>query len=76
LGAYEFTYRNQSPGEIYNQVSYAANINVDSSNMGGYDISNIPSDDGIPSWHHSCSATELLSSFMPPTSFSPIKVLI
>ncbi|XP_062147818.1 agamous-like MADS-box protein AGL104 [Alnus glutinosa] len=65
--------RNQSPEEIYNQVPYDTNnINVDSSNMGGYHISN-PGDDGLPSWHHSCSATELLSTFMPPTSFPPIK---
>jgi hypothetical protein len=71
LGVY---FRNESTGEIYNQVPYdTSNINVDSSNMGGYNMSN-PDDDGLPSWHNSCSATELLATFMPPSSFSPMKV--
>ncbi|XP_059432628.1 agamous-like MADS-box protein AGL104 [Corylus avellana] len=66
--------RNQSPAEIYDQVPYdTSNINVDSSSMGGYNMSNPGDDDCLPSWHNSCSATELLATFLPASSFSPMK---
>ncbi|KAG2711822.1 hypothetical protein I3760_04G095100 [Carya illinoinensis] len=74
--------RNQSSTEIYNQdVCNATNINMEPAcNMGapGCHIGNInpgsthdhdDHDDGLPSWHHSFTASELLSALMPQTSF-------
>ncbi|KAB1199747.1 MADS-box transcription factor 21 [Morella rubra] len=63
---------NQSSTSIYNLVSTASNINMDPCNMGGCHMSN-PSDDGLQSWHHSYTASELLSALLPPTAFSPLK---
>uniref|UniRef100_A0A2N9EUJ0 MADS-box domain-containing protein n=1 Tax=Fagus sylvatica TaxID=28930 RepID=A0A2N9EUJ0_FAGSY len=64
--------RNQSSTSIYDQMSHSTNINMDPCNMGGCHVSNL-SDDGLPSWHHSYTATELLSAFMHSNSFPPIK---
>lgn len=72
---FEFTFRNQSSTAMYDQLSQATNINVEPCNMGGCQMSN-QRDDGLPSWHHSYTATELLSTFMPPNSFHSTKVLI
>lgn len=60
---------------MYDQLSQATNINVEPCNMGGCQMSN-QRDDGLPSWHHSYTATELLSTFMPPNSFPSTKVPI
>ncbi|KAF5458109.1 hypothetical protein F2P56_022169 [Juglans regia] len=75
--------RNQSSTEIYNQVDVgnATNIKMEACNMqgaAGCHIGNInPGShdhdddhvDGLPSWHHSFTASELLSALMPQTSF-------
>lgn len=49
---------------------------MDPCNMGGCHMSNPSDDDGLQSWHHSYTASELLSALLPPTAFSPLKVLI
>ncbi|KAK4583967.1 hypothetical protein RGQ29_021905 [Quercus rubra] len=64
--------QNQSSTAMYDQLSQATNINVEPCNMGGCQMSN-QRDDGLPSWHHSYTATELLSTFMPPNSFPSTK---
>ncbi|XP_041009292.1 agamous-like MADS-box protein AGL104 [Juglans microcarpa x Juglans regia] len=76
--------RNQSSTEIYNQVDVcnSTNIKMEACNYvqgaAGCHIGNINpgSDhdhddhvDGLPSWHHSFTASELLSALMPQTSF-------
>lgn len=62
----------QYPSSVYDQVSQATNMNVGSCNIGGCDIGN-PNDDGYSSWHHNYTTTQLLSSFIPQSSFDTLK---
>ncbi|XP_038883364.1 agamous-like MADS-box protein AGL104 [Benincasa hispida] len=57
----------QYPSTVYDQVSQATNINI-----GGCDIGN-PNDDGYSPWQHNYTTTQLLSSFIPQTSFHTLK---
>ncbi|XP_022136666.1 agamous-like MADS-box protein AGL104 [Momordica charantia] len=54
----------QYPTTVYDQVSQASNM----CNMGGCDMGN-PNEDAYSSWHHSYTTSQLLSSFIPQTSF-------
>ncbi|KAH7520647.1 hypothetical protein FEM48_Zijuj08G0167300 [Ziziphus jujuba var. spinosa] len=67
------TPRGQSSTTIYDPVSHGTHIKMDPCSLeGGYDVGN-QSSDGLPPWHHNFTTTELLSAFMSPDSFSPIK---
>ncbi|KAL0544474.1 hypothetical protein IC582_019590 [Cucumis melo] len=63
---------------VYDQVvSQAATTNINVGvgvgvGVGGYDIAN-PNDDGFSPWHHNYTTTQLLSSFIPQTSFDVVK---
>ena len=52
-------------------VSHETNINIDTCNIGVCQIGNETSDDGLPSWHHNYTTTELLSTYMSPSSLIP-----
>ncbi|PON65283.1 LOW QUALITY PROTEIN: hypothetical protein PanWU01x14_118000, partial [Parasponia andersonii] len=54
-------------------VSQVTNINVDPCNMGGCQIGN--ETDGLPTWHHNYTTTELLSAFMSPSSLIPSPII-
>ncbi|KAL5751588.1 hypothetical protein ACOSQ2_022095 [Xanthoceras sorbifolium] len=59
---------------MYDSITNETNMNLNpyNCNLGGYEISN-SSNESLPSWHYNYSATELLYSFMSPTSFPHIK---
>ncbi|PPS06784.1 hypothetical protein GOBAR_AA13865 [Gossypium barbadense] len=63
--------RNQSSmNTMYDPMGHGTNM----SEMGGCHVTTTSSNDGLPSWHHNYSSTELLSAFMSsPTSFPLIK---
>ncbi|XP_052479572.1 agamous-like MADS-box protein AGL104 [Gossypium raimondii] len=63
--------RNQSSmNTVYDPMGHGTNM----SEMGGCHVTTTSSNDGLPSWHHNYSSTELLSAFMSsPTSFPLIK---
>ncbi|KAG6768411.1 hypothetical protein POTOM_027325 [Populus tomentosa] len=69
---------NQSSMTLFDALSHATN-NVNANhcnNMEGSNVNNSNSE-VFPSWYQafsSLSSTELLSAFMPPTSFSAVKV--
>lgn len=83
-----YFFSNQSSTAIFDALSNGANVNVDPlsngtnvnvdpCNMGGSHMNNSNSE-GLPPWYQSfssLSSTELLSAFMPPTSFPLVKVL-
>ncbi|KAL5556401.1 hypothetical protein UlMin_038637 [Ulmus minor] len=60
-------------------VSHGTSINMENCSnigVGGCQIGNEMNSDGLPSWHHNYSTTELLSAFMSPNSLmnaTPIK---
>ncbi|XP_031388442.1 agamous-like MADS-box protein AGL104 isoform X2 [Punica granatum] len=61
-----------SPHEMYDSLAHGTTgINgLEACGMGGgYPMTTV----GLPSWHHNYSATELLSAFMPPTSYQSVK---
>ncbi|PKI40638.1 hypothetical protein CRG98_038987 [Punica granatum] len=61
-----------SPHEMYDSLAHGTSgINgLEACGMGGgYPMTTV----GLPSWHHNYSATELLSAFMPPTSYQSVK---
>ncbi|MBA0729465.1 hypothetical protein Golax_025870 [Gossypium laxum] len=64
-------YRNQSSmNTVYDPMGHGTNM----SEIGGCHVTTTSSNDGLPSWHHNYSSTELLSAFMSsPTSFPLIK---
>ncbi|PON72568.1 hypothetical protein TorRG33x02_251450 [Trema orientale] len=62
------------PSTIYDiPVSQGTNLNVDPCNMGGCQIGN--ETDGLPTWHHNYTTTELLSAFMSPSSLIPSPII-
>lgn len=67
-------FRNHSSATMYNPLSHGTSINADPGNMGECQISNL-SHESLPPWHQNYTATELLSAFMPPTSFPLVKVI-
>jgi hypothetical protein len=73
-----FFFSNQSSMTLFDALSHATN-NVNANhcnNMEGSNINNSNSE-VFPSWYQAfstMSSTELLSAFMPPTSFSAVKV--
>nr|KJB44248.1 hypothetical protein B456_007G242000 [Gossypium raimondii] len=59
-----------SMNTVYDPMGHGTNM----SEMGGCHVTTTSSNDGLPSWHHNYSSTELLSAFMSsPTSFPLIK---
>ncbi|XVE83200.1 hypothetical protein DITRI_Ditri16bG0068400 [Diplodiscus trichospermus] len=56
--------RNQSSiSTIYDPMPHGTNMTVDACDMGGCHVST-SSNDGLPTWHHNYTSTELLSAFM------------
>uniref|UniRef100_A0A0A0L153 MADS-box domain-containing protein n=2 Tax=Cucumis sativus TaxID=3659 RepID=A0A0A0L153_CUCSA len=61
--------------QVVSQAAAGTNINVGVGvgvGVGGYDIANA-NDDGFSPWHHNYTTTQLLSSFIPQTSFDVVK---
>uniref|UniRef100_A0A7N0T8X8 MADS-box domain-containing protein n=1 Tax=Kalanchoe fedtschenkoi TaxID=63787 RepID=A0A7N0T8X8_KALFE len=64
--------RNHSSFTIYDPMLQGSGITTDHESMNGCHITNSTYEQ-IPPWHQSYTSAELLSVFMPPTSFSQIK---
>ncbi|GLU13157.1 hypothetical protein SLE2022_298030 [Rubroshorea leprosula] len=62
---------NHSSSLIFDQIQHGTNMKVDHCEMGGCHVSSL-SNDGLPSWHHNYSSSDLLSAFMSTTSFPPL----
>uniref|UniRef100_A0AAU7LJK0 MADS75 n=1 Tax=Hippophae rhamnoides TaxID=193516 RepID=A0AAU7LJK0_9ROSA len=66
------TPRGQSSSGMYHDVSIGSDTNMDPCNIEGCQLTNQTSD-GLHSWHQNYTTSQLLSAFMSPASFSPIK---
>lgn len=75
MGIVNKLHRTHSTTPMYDPMSHGTHLNIDPCSIEGCHVGN-QSSDGLPSWHHNYTTSELLSAFMSPDSFSPIKVRI